>query len=138
MNFPSIFRINRPSRFNISPRHYDPVKEEIKNRTERIKKDLEIEGVLNPEEQKILERKISGGSSRIRGAFTGGSPIKKQPSTIMDNTGLIRMIIIVLLVGGFGGYIYLGPVVLYYLLYLVSGGALLLGLFKLKGRKRDE
>lgn len=103
-----------------------------------IKKDLEIEGVLNPEEQKILERKISGGSSRIRGAFTGGSPIKKQPSTIMDNTGLIRMIIIVLLVGGFGGYIYLGPVVLYYLLYLVSGGALLLGLFKLKGRKRDE
>lgn len=103
-----------------------------------IKKDLEIEGVLNPEEQKILERKISGGSSRIRGAFTGGSPIKKQPSTIMDNTGLIRMIIIVLLVGGFGGYIYLGPVVLYYLLYLVSGAALLFGLFKLKGRKRDE
>ncbi|AEL26249.1 hypothetical protein [Cyclobacterium marinum] len=138
MNFPSIFRINRPSRFNINPRHYDPVKEEIKNRTEMIKKDLEIEGVLNPKEQQILERQVSGGSSRIRGAFTGGSPIKKQPSNIMDNTGLIRMIIIVLLVGGFGGYIYLGPVILYYLLYFATGGALLFGFFKLKGRKKDE
>jgi len=138
MNFPSIFRINRPSRFNINPRHYDPVKEEIKGRTEMIKRDLERSGVLSPEEEALLERRVSGNHSSIRGAFTSGSPIKKQPSNIMDNTGLIRMIIIVLLVGGFGSYIYLGPVVVYYFLYLAVAGGLLFAFFRLKPRKKNE
>ncbi|WP_339923684.1 hypothetical protein [uncultured Cyclobacterium sp.] len=138
MNFPSIFRINRPSRFNINPRHYDPVKEEIKGRTEMIKRDLERSGVLSPEEEALLERRVSGNHSSIRGAFTSGSPIKKQPSNIMDNTGLIRMIIIVLLVGGFGSYIYLGPVVVYYFFYLAVAGGLLFAFLRLKPRKKNE
>ena len=83
MNFPSIFRVNRPSRFNISPRHYDPVKEEIKRRTENIKRDLERTGELSPEEEALLESRVSGRTSSIRGAFTSGSPIKKQPTKII-------------------------------------------------------
>jgi hypothetical protein len=138
MNFPSIFRVNRPSRFNINPRHYDPVKEEIASRTEMIKKDLESKGVLTPEEEALLERRMSGKGSTIRGAFTSGSPIKKQPTKIMEKTGLVRMIIVILLTGGFGSYIYFGPVVGYYFLYLAATGALLFGLFKLKPRKKDE
>jgi len=138
MNFPSIFRVNRPTRFNINPRHYDPVKEEIKSRTEMIKRDLESRGVLTPEEEALLEKRISGNHSSIRGAFTNGSPIKKQPTKIMEKTGLIRMIIVVLLVGGFGSYIYLGPVVVYYFLYLVAAGGLVFGFFRLKSHKNNE
>ena len=46
MKFPSIFRVNSPMRFDIKPRYYDPVKEEIEQRTSKIKKDLEMEGRL--------------------------------------------------------------------------------------------
>jgi hypothetical protein len=138
MNFPSIFRVNRPSRFNISPRHYDPVKEEIKRRTENIKRDLERTGELSPEEEALLESRISGKTSSIRGAFTSGSPIKKQPTKITESTGMIRMIIFVLLTGGLASYIYIGPDVIYYILYLAAAAGLLFGLFKLKPRKKNE
>lgn len=138
MNFPSIFRVNRPSRFNISPRHYDPVKEEIKRRTENIKRDLERTGELSPEEEALLESRVSGRTSSIRGAFTSGSPIKKQPTKITESTGMIRMIIFVLLTAGFASYIYIGPDVIYYLLYLAVAAGLLFGLFKLKPRKKNE
>ncbi|SHM52834.1 hypothetical protein SAMN04488057_10231 [Cyclobacterium lianum] len=138
MKFPSIFRVNQPRRFQINPRHYDPVKEEIQNRTEDIRRDLEARGLLTPEE-KELDRQLSyRHGSAIRGAFTQGSPIKKQPSGLLQSAGLMRTIIFVLLVGGFAGYLYLGPDILYYLLYLGVAIALLIGLFKLKPSKKNE
>lgn len=134
MKFPSIFRTNQPRRFQINPRHYDPVREEIDQRTESIKRELEARGVLESEQQLKGDRGYAHGSS-IRGAFTSGSPIKKQPSSVIQSAGMMRMIIFVLLVGGFIGYLYLGPDFFYYLLYLGAAIALLLGLFKLKGKK---
>lgn len=131
MKFPSIFRVNQPHRFQITPRHYDPVKEEIHQRTERIKRELQQEGVLDPEGGDI-DRPFRGGGSSIRGAFTQGSPIKRKPSSLFESTGMIRLIIMIILIGGFGGYIYLGPEVLYYFLYLGATIAALVGLFKLK------
>ncbi len=53
----------------------------------------------------------------------------------MQSTGMMRMIIFVLLVGGFVGYLYLGPDFFYYVLYLGASVALLIGLFKLKPKK---
>jgi len=43
MKFPSFIRVPKYKRFNIEPRYYDPVKEEIEQRTERIRLDLEHE-----------------------------------------------------------------------------------------------
>jgi uncharacterized membrane protein YhaH (DUF805 family) len=40
MKLPSLVRVPKYKRFNFEPRHYDPVKDEIKNRTERIKSEL--------------------------------------------------------------------------------------------------
>lgn len=131
MKFPSIFRTSQPQRFNIVPRHYDPVKEEIEMRTSQIKKELENNGIL-PSEDLDDTLRLGGGSS-IRGAFTQGSPIKKKPTSIFESTGLIRLIIIVLLISGFGGYIYLGPEIIYYFIYLGLGVGSLVVLFKLKG-----
>ncbi|MDN3687028.1 hypothetical protein [Cyclobacterium jeungdonense] len=137
MKFPSIFRTNQPRRFQINPRHYDPVREEIDQRTQSIKRELEARGVLESEQKLKEDRGYRHGSS-IRGAFTSGSPIKKQPSSVMQSAGLMRTIIFVLLVGGFGGYLYLGPDFFYYVLYLGVSVALLIGLFKLKPKKANE
>lgn len=41
MRFPSFIKVPNYKRFDITPRYYDPIKEEIKERTERIKKELE-------------------------------------------------------------------------------------------------
>lgn len=41
MKFPSFVRLPRNTRFTIEPRYYDPVKEEIEERTARIKKEME-------------------------------------------------------------------------------------------------
>lgn len=41
MRFPSLFRLPRHQQFQIKPRYYDPVKEEIEERTERIKSQLD-------------------------------------------------------------------------------------------------
>ncbi|MEX0884793.1 MAG: hypothetical protein WDZ72_15105 [Cyclobacteriaceae bacterium] len=137
MKFPSIFRVNQPRRFQINPRHYDPVKEEIESRTARIRKELESKGALTPEEQEKEDELNRRYGSSIRGAFTSGSPIKKQPSSVLESAGLMRILIFFLLVGGFGAYLYLGPDMIYYVLYLGAAAALLVGLFKLK-RKRKK
>ncbi|WP_209329639.1 hypothetical protein [Lunatimonas salinarum] len=129
MKFPSIFKTNQPHRFQITPRHYDPVKEEIHQRTERIKRELQQEGVLDTEEDD--DTHYRGGSS-IRGAFTKGSPIKQKPSSVFESTGMIRLIIMVVLIGGFAGYIYLGPDILYYFLYLGATVFALVALYRLK------
>ncbi len=43
MKFPSIIRLPRNKSFDFSPRYFDPVKDEIEERTERIKRELAIE-----------------------------------------------------------------------------------------------
>ncbi|MCG8476366.1 MAG: hypothetical protein MI784_12940 [Cytophagales bacterium] len=42
MRLPSFIKLPRHSRFEIEPRHYDPIKEEIEERTEKIKRELEL------------------------------------------------------------------------------------------------
>jgi hypothetical protein len=131
MKFPSIFRVNQPHKFNLTPRHYDPVKEEIEERTSRIKRELEEQGVLKTEDGKRDGGMTRHGSS-IRGAFTQGSPIRRKPSSIFESAGMLRLVILLFLIGGFGGYIYLGPEIFYYFLYIGGGAALLVALFRLK------
>lgn len=40
MKVPSIFRLPKYQRFEIQPRYYDPVKEDIEKRTDRIRKEI--------------------------------------------------------------------------------------------------
>lgn len=41
MRFPSFIKVTRHRRFEMTPRYYDPIKEEIQERTERIKEEME-------------------------------------------------------------------------------------------------
>ncbi|REE01502.1 hypothetical protein [Marinoscillum furvescens] len=40
MRFPSFIKVSKYRRFGIEPRYYDPIKEEIEERTARIKQEM--------------------------------------------------------------------------------------------------
>jgi hypothetical protein len=134
MKFPQIFRTTQPMRFDIKPRYYDPVREEIEQRTARIKKELQADGKLPVEDGD--EEGLSYYSSSIRGSFTGGSQIKGRTSSALHSAGMIRLVIFVLLIVSLFGYIYYGPEAIYIPLYIVAGISLLFVFFRLKRKQR--
>ena len=105
MKFPSILRVPRHRRFNIQPRYYDPIKEDIENRTARIKREMELR---NSDEEGTGE---STYQSRISGSFSRNAQYGESRSS------RLRFIILVALVGVTVGYIFLGNLALY-----VAGG----------------
>lgn len=135
MKLPSLVKIARPHRFNITPRHYDPIKEEIEQRTLAIKRQLEEEGVIRSDRDPG-EALPSGYGSSIRGAFK--PRISKGSSLLFEKTGLLRLFIFALIVGGLGGYLYLGSAIVYYLFYLMIGVGVFIGLRRLKRRRKNE
>jgi hypothetical protein len=137
MKLPSIIKIERPQRFSIKPRHYDPVKEEIEQRTSRIKRQLEAEGIIQSDRE-INNALQSEYQSSIKGAFTQRSEWKKDSTPIYEKTGWIRLIILVLIVGGLAGYLYLGSDILYYLFYLTMIVGLVVVYFRIRGRLKNE
>lgn len=134
MKFPSIFRTANPSRFDIKPRYYDPVKEEIEQRTSRIKKELEADGIISKNESGPDFSYQSG----IRGAFSQHRGIKERTSNPLTSTGMIRTFIFFILLGGLGGYIYLGPVIFEYILYFTGIVAGIYFFFRLKPKRKNE
>lgn len=135
MKFPSVFRTASPMRFDIKPRYYDPVREEIEQRTSRIKKELEADGLIEQTNDNG-EARYSGSS--IRGAFSQSRGIKERSQNPLTTTGMIRLFIVLVLLGTIGGYIYLGPVFFEYGAYAL---ALILSIylfFRLKPKRVDE
>jgi len=133
MKFPSIFRTNSYSRFDIKPRYYDPVKEEIEQRTSRIKKELEAEGaIIKGENDSDFSYK-----SGIKGSFAQQRGIKERAANPFTSTGMIRSMIFLILLGSLGGYIYLGPVIFEYILFLTAIVAGVYFFFKLKPKRKD-
>ena len=133
MKLPTIVKLAKYHRFNLTPRHYDPIKEEIEERTRAIRRELEEEGILSAEDE-FDPGYSSTHRSAIRGAFRARSKAKK--SSFMDNSGLLRLFIFVVLVAGLGGYLYLGNEVLYYVLYLTMGAGMWIVLKRLKTKGR--
>ncbi len=72
MKIPSLMRVPKYKRFNFEPRHYDPIKEEIKNRTELIQQQLKNEANANDVKQRISQafvrdkRKSAGGINKLQ------------------------------------------------------------------------
>lgn len=134
MKFPSIFRTNSPMRYDIKPRYYDPVKEEIEQRTSRIKRELEQEGLLTSNDE-ISNQSYGSG---IRGSFSQYKGIKPRDTSVFNSTAMIRTLLFLGMVMLAFGYIYIGPAIFSYLLYL---GLLIAGVyffFRLKNRSKDE
>jgi len=105
VKFPSIIKLPRSKTFSFTPRHYDPIKDEIAERTERIKKEMALEeGVQNDGTQ---SRHYSSPNISFR---------KKQRSN--NFASLLQLIIASLLGGLVIGWLYYGNVV-FYSLFLV-------------------
>jgi hypothetical protein len=106
MKFPSILKIPENRRFKLQNRYYDPIREDIQNRTELIKSELERQKRDNPD--------MSGYQSRIEGAFSQKSYYKEKKS------GMLRFTLMVVLFFGSLGYLYFGNVVLYIFIGLLG------------------
>jgi hypothetical protein len=105
MKVPSLFRIPKYQQYKIVPRYYDPIKEDIDQRTAQIKNELESRGDSN----------LSNRSSRLAGAFT-----KSRGQSKGGSATFMQLIIMMLLAFLVFGYIYLGNVALYIFLTLSS------------------
>jgi hypothetical protein len=134
MKFPSIFKTSAPQRFDIKPRYYDPIKEELEERTSRIKKELEEEGLLSKES----EHNPNGYGAAIRGSFSSYRGIKQRDTSMFNSTAMIRTLLFFGMISAAFGYIYLGPVIFTYLTYaaLIPAGVYLF--FKLKKKGKNE
>lgn len=107
MKLPSLVKKPKYQRFHVEPRYYDPVKEDIENRTSRIKAEL---GLSDKQVDAGYRSQISGSFRRNMKHATGGG---------VDQTVMLRLIILVVLVLFVGGFLYIGTEVFYLaLLYI--------------------
>jgi len=89
------FKTSSYQRFHIEPRYYDPVKEDIDNRTARIKQEI---GMAADDEFK------AGYRSQITGSFRKN--MKHTPERVGGNAAMVRMVILIVLVLMVGGFAY--------------------------------
>ncbi|MDH5475072.1 MAG: hypothetical protein OEX22_05215 [Cyclobacteriaceae bacterium] len=102
MRIPSILKIPKHQRFNVEPRYYDPVKEDISQRTSRIKKELEASDNKETESENEYKTQIAGSFS--------GRIVKRDRSA-----NFFQFLLIIVLTASSVGYLYFGDVALYLL-----------------------
>lgn len=135
MKFPSVFRTATPMRFDIKPRYYDPVREEIEQRTSQIRKDLEAEGLL---QRSDTNADIGSYGVGIRGSFAQYKGIKEREGfNIFASTAMIRTFIFLILLGSLFGYVYIGPVIFEYMAYVAIFVGIIYYFFRLKSKKKN-
>ena len=98
MKLPSLSRLPKNKRFNFQPRYYDPIKEEIEERTSRIRKEL-------GDSDEYFREHISN-------AFRRRARTEKT-------SGIMQFILIISFIVIFFGYIYLGNQIFYLFLLLI-------------------
>ena len=89
------FKTSTHQRFHIEPRYYDPIKEDIENRTSRIKAE---KGLTDDDDTDI------GYRSQISGSFR--KHMKHTPEQTGGNASMLRLVIFIVLVLMVGGFVY--------------------------------
>ena len=131
MKLPTIFRTASHQRFSIKPRYYDPIKEEIEERTARIKMELEQEGEIEPDSDYQTPRR-----PMMKGSFSTFRSNKPRENAVFDSSTLIRSFLFLGMVLSAFGYIYVGPQIFTYMGYAAAGiGGVYYLLRFLKSRK---
>ena len=93
MKIPSLSRMPKYKRFKFEPRYYDPIKEDIQNRTERIKGELNVTSVQNHREH-------------IKSAFRNRARREKS-------SDFMQLLLIVIMLGTFAGWLIYCNIALY-------------------------
>lgn len=100
MRFPSFIKVPGNRRFEIEPRYYDPVKEEIAERTAFIKHEL------------------AGRSSPESGGYVPGKITFEKKTKTAPNSSLLQLLIALVLGLTVVGWLYFGNQI-FYSLWLV-------------------
>ena len=131
MKLPTIFRTASHQRFSIKPRYYDPIKEEIEERTARIKMELEQEGEIEQDTDSQAPRR-----PMMKGAFSTFRSNKPRENAVFNSSTLLRTVLFLGMVLSAFGYIYIGPQIFTYMGYTAAGiGGVYYLLRFLKSRK---
>lgn len=99
MKIPSIFRLPNHQRYEIQPRYYDPIKEEIEEKRKKVRRVM----ALNKKDG--ISNAMKPGE-RLEGAFLKNAPRK-------DNSTQLRLIVGAVLFGGTVAYLYFGELAIY-------------------------
>jgi len=115
MKFPTLFtKIPSHKRFAYTPRHYDPLEEERKEREARIRAELSLD-----KDKEIADSAddVYGYRTRMMGSFRTAKKtvtVQRDPSATM-----LRLIILLLLAIGLIAFMEYGRVALYGLAFVV-------------------
>jgi type IV secretory pathway VirB6-like protein len=109
IKFPSLFgRTPKHQKFSFEPRFYDPIKDELKERENRIRQEMENE----------KNKTIEGYKTRIHGSFH--SARKRSSASQADlQAAVMRIAILLVLVVILVAYLQWGSVALYGLLIVI-------------------
>jgi hypothetical protein len=114
MKFPQFIKVPKYKRFNITPRYYDPIKEDIQIRTAKIENELK-------------QDKSANYSSNIRGSF--GRKVTRD-----FKAGYLRLIIFFVIIVSFGGYLYFGVEIFKFFFLLIP----LYAYYRLRGGMKKK
>jgi Flp pilus assembly protein TadB len=110
MKLPTLFtKTPNYKRFAYTPRHFDPMEEERKEREERIRSELHLQ--QEKDEAKDVASDTQGYRTRIAGSFRTAkktATVQRDPSANM-----IRLVILMVLSVGLIAFIEYGEVALY-------------------------
>lgn len=101
MKLSPLTRLPKHKHFGYAPRFYDPIKEDVQERTKRIQQGLENNSSEDHE-------------SSIAGSFRRNS--RNSPQGFTYSSSLLQLIIAVALFGTFVGYLFYGNLIFYVLL----------------------
>jgi len=118
MKLPSLTRLPNYRKFSFEPRYYDPIKEDIEERTSRIQQELR---------QRSSESSVRAAG--IHGAFARRSSYQKSSNMLQ---GIIMIALFVFIFG----YLYLGNDIFY--LFLLLGPIYIYFRLKQSTRKRRQ
>ena len=93
IKFPSMIRLPKNKRFTVEPRYYDPIKEEIEERTRRIKEEMT-------------------GQARD-GQYTRSRIVFERKTQSVPSASFLQLLIAAALGLGLIGWLYYGNDVLY-------------------------
>jgi uncharacterized membrane protein YccC len=110
MKIPSLMRVPKYKRFNFEPRHYDPLKEEIKNRTETIRQQLNKEHSGEHSEDAVKQR-ISQAFVRDKRKSSAGVNGLQLAMVFLISVTFVAFLYI-----GFYAFLITGVIILVYIL----------------------
>ncbi len=97
MKLPSLTKIPRHRRFEYTPRYYDPAAEELRARTEQIRREVEQERRLRQAPPTDLAERddvdIALAKARISRTFTRRAPARQH----FDSASLFQLLLVVIL-----------------------------------------